>query len=183
MISGGGLARDTALHYIYLQWYAVATGLLKKRGGESQDVEDTIQDAIIKLDNNIRNGHYRKESSLRNYFLGICKWRLYSKMRGQNKTDYTDNDQEFDGVEMRQPEVLMLEEEQKDIIGRALKMLDETCQELLLLFRLSYSMEEITTTLNLGNANNARQRNFTCLKKLRKILENNPTLSNYLKDL
>ena len=181
MIREGGRDRNTSLRYIFMEWRNDATHFLYRYGGNTQDMEDAVQEAVIILDNHVRNGKFKGHASLKSYFIGICKGVLYSKRRSQNRVDLSDQATDFDDVETQQPEVLMLKSEQKQLMAELLQMLEETCNKVLQLYRMSYSMQEIADQLQLGNTNNARQRVFKCRKKLTGLVSQHPLFANYFK--
>jgi RNA polymerase sigma factor (sigma-70 family) len=184
MIRGSDEDRDKAFHFIYVEsgWRAAAQTLILAAGGSVPDAEDAIQEAIIVLDNNIRIHKYQKTGSLKNYFIGISRGRWYSNKRSVYRMNWTDDIAKMDSRATPEPEVLMLEEEQKDIVRSLFNSLDERCKEVLLLYRLAYSMDEISRKLSLGNANNARQRVFNCRKKLVELALRNARFSEFLKE-
>ena len=182
MIRLTGEDRKTALRVIFLSWRSISKAIMMKSGANAEDADDAIQESILVLDNHIRNGKYQNTGSLRNYFIGICKGRIYSNRRSTKRIEWTDDHLKMDGIEIQQPETLMLKEEQKSIIQDMVNMLDKTCREVLKFYKLSYSMEEIAEMVGLGKANNARQRVFNCRKRLVKLVASNPSFANYFKN-
>lgn len=182
MIRRAGNGRKEALHFAYISWRSSAKAILVAAGAPATDAEDAIQEAIVVLDNNIRNGKYHQAGSLKNYFIGICKGRLYSNRRSTRRIEWTSDNWKMDGIEARQPETLMLEEEEKTIIRKMLDKMDEKCRQVLRLYKLSYSMKEIAEAAGLGNDNNARQRVHKCRKKMKELMAENPLFANYFKD-
>lgn len=176
MMRGQEAEREAALHYIYVEagWCSIARRLLRANGSSREEAEDAIQEAMIVLDNHVRNYQYQQAASLKNFFIGICKGRWRSNRRSRQRLDYTDQPLPPDAAHNREPEVLMLEKEQKDLVRQMLRTLDERCRDLLSLYRLSYSMEEIAVEMDLGNANNARQRVHQCREKLSKLIASHP---------
>ncbi len=184
MIRKGDEERDEALHVIYSTWGIHALAILRSRGVSETDAEDARQDAIIVFDNHIRNGGYRGEGSMKNYFIGIFKWCLYSNLIKTQRIDWQEEDWIIDGTEEDHPEVLMLDKENKNLIRKLFEMeaLGEKCKRLLKLYRLGLSMKEIAKSAQLGNANNARQRIHACRRKLANLVVNYPSLQNYFKN-
>ncbi len=181
-IKQSGTARKKALRLIYLNWRKSAQAILLSSGANLVDVEDAIQEAIIVLDNSIRNGKFLHQGNLKNYFIGICKGRLYSNKRSIQKINWIDDPVKIDGIEIQRPDTLALEEEQKEIIQRMLNLLDKKCKSVLMYFKLSYSMQSIAEEEDLGNTNNARQWVFKCRKRLTALVSKSPFFINYFKD-
>ncbi len=174
MIRQPDAGRKEALRFIFLSWQNIAKAILLKTGAHITEVENAIQEAIIVLDNHIRNSKYEKKSNLKNFFIGICKGRLYSNKRGTRRIEWTDNPLKIDGIEMQEPETLMLEKEEKALIRNMLNMLDPKCREVLKLYQLSYPNKEIAEEVGLGNANNARQWVSICKRRLKELVIKNP---------
>lgn len=181
MILESDQSRKFALRYVYLSWHEIALKILLKSGASLTDAEDSIQEAVIVFDNSIRHNKYAQLASLKNYFIGICKGRLFSNRRSTKRIDLVEELTEFDEINPVHPETLMIADEEKKVIATMLDQLDENCQEILRLYRLSYSMKEIGHQIGLDNTGTVRQRVFQCRKKLKAIVSKNPLFSNYFK--
>lgn len=182
--SGDNTARQAALKRIYFSGFGPAKGRILKHGGRSQDVDDAAQEAIIILDNNIRNFQYEQKASLKNYFAGICYWQWRSMRDKTKRIDWAGEIAPFEGEVTQTPEVVMLDEELKKEVRELLEKeeLGEDCREVLKLFRLSYSRKEIARAFGYSEGY-AKLKVFRCMEKLRNILENNPGLRDKLQGL
>ena len=182
MIQSGDPPRLNALHFVYVTWRRNARAILLSSGAQIYDVEDAIHEAVIVLDQHIREYKYVPTGSLKNYFIAICKGRRYSNHRTGFRIDYTDDSQKMDKVAGAEPESILLEEELKSLIQEVMNRLDETCQEVLRMFKLSYPMKDIAEEIELSNANNARQWVHKCKQRLEKLVAKHPTIEKYFKD-
>ena len=171
--------RNAALKYVYLTWRKDAMNILRSAGAKINDIEDAIQEAIVVFDKGIRLGNFRGGSSLKTYFISICKGRISSNRRSVKRINWTDDHLSMDSVEEIQPEIIMLSEEKISIIRQMIGMLDKTCQEVLQLYKLNYSNQEIADKVNLGNTNNARQWVHKCKNRLKKIIAQHPNYHSY----
>lgn len=177
MLKSGGRERDTALHYLFVDagWRQAALRLIYSLGGTLHEAEDAVQEAFIVFDHHVRTGRYQQMGGLKNYFLGICRGRWYSHRRSTRRLIFDDNlpslrhPSPYEGVEEE-----IIESERREHLKNLLNQLDERCRELLALYRLNYSMEEIAKVFNLGNENNARQRVHQCRQKLAKLIQKHP---------
>lgn len=183
MIQGAEQERNAALHFIYVDsgWRRIAFKVLRAQGGGVQDAEDAIQEAVIVLDDHVRTGKFQGKASLKNFFIGICRGRWYSNRRSVHRLDWTDEPLPAQHAAVEEPESLLLKKEQKTAIRALFQQLDERCRALLQLYKLAYSFEEIAATLELGSANNARQRTHQCRQKLTKLMEESNFYTDYLK--
>ncbi len=180
-LKGAASDRDTALRFIFVEsgWRRIAFRIIKSLGGGVQDAEDAIQEAIIVLDEHVRTGKYRQTANLKNYFLGICRGRWHSNRRSVHRVDWTPEPLFTYTADPDEPESILLKNEQKDALRAVLDQIDERCRELLHLYKLAYSMDEIAAALGFGNANAARQRTHHCRQKLAKMLEKMPFFDDF----
>lgn len=182
MICGDAIDRDKALHYIYAHsgWLKEAKKGLQDRGVSSHDTKDALQEALITLDKHVRNGTFDKNKSLKQYFWGICKGKVYVQQRSQKRT----KNQEFlpDETVFETPETEILDIEKKDILNRLLKQLGDKCHDVLTHYMLSFSMKEIKVELGIKNENLTRKTAFDCRQKLATMIDNNPSLKRYFKN-
>ena len=56
MIRGGKGDREAALKYVYLNWRKSALAITRSKGYNADDSENAIQDAMILMQQKIRNG-------------------------------------------------------------------------------------------------------------------------------
>lgn len=181
MICQGAEDLYTALHYCYVNWRKDAKQILLTKGNRIADVEDIIHDSIILFSEKVRTGNYiASSSSLKSYFIGICKGRSYSKARSQQKINLTNDHPKLDRPkQVNTPDLLTEEEELKNIVRETVKFLDKKCKAILELYRLSYSYKEIAIELDLLNSNNARAKALVCRKRLKALIEKDPFLKDY----
>jgi RNA polymerase sigma factor (sigma-70 family) len=182
MVQGAEGERNAALHYIYVDsgWRRIAFKVIRSQGGGVQDAEDAIQEAVIVLDDHVRKGKFQGKASLKNFFIGICRGRWYSNRRSVQRLQWAEEPVPAAFADVLEPESLLLENEQKNAIRKLVQRLDERCRELLRLYKLAYSFEEIATALELGSANNARQRTHQCRKKLAAFMDETAFYDEYL---
>jgi RNA polymerase sigma factor (sigma-70 family) len=181
LLRGVAPERETALHYIFVAsgWRAAAYRAIRALGGDLHDAEDAIQEALIVLDEHVRAGRFQGASTLKNYFIGICRGRWQSNRRSLRRIEWTDAPLPAQSADPEEPESLLLQNELKNAIRELLEQMDERCRELLRMYKLSYAMEEISNALALGNANNARQRIHQCRQKLARLMESAPLFNDY----
>ncbi len=179
----GGVKRQKAIAMIYQdtklknQVIAFATN----NSGDSNDGIDLFHEGIIALDDNIRKNKYRGESSIQGYLYSICRFIWLNKLKRGKRMVYTENEAELDQVQYDTPETLSLEDEQKTVLDSLLDRIGDKCKQILEMWKLSYSMEEIAEKVGLGNAGIARRQRYNCYQKLLKIIDKHPELRNTLK--
>ncbi|MCS7037674.1 MAG: sigma-70 family RNA polymerase sigma factor [Saprospiraceae bacterium] len=175
-IKSGGATREAALQYLFAEsgWRASAFRLIRSLGGTQHEAEDAIQEAFIVFDNHIRTDRYQQTGGLKSYFLGICRGRWYSNRRSVRRLVYSEEPIPKQRADHEEPEKWTIEKEQREQLKALVNQLDERCREILHLYKLNYSMEEIAQAFQLGTENNARQRVFQCRQKLAKLIQHNP---------
>lgn len=157
------------------------------------DADDALQDGIILLDEMVRDGRFRGESSVKTFLISICRNIMRNKVRSAEKVIYKEEIKEADlddtSVHDATPEEAMLilesseKERQRDSILRGLlTQLTDRCQDVLRLYYYeSYSMAKIALERGLENANQAGKAAFQCRKQLYDLISKQPTLMNFLK--
>lgn len=182
-IKAGGSKRQAAIGDLYrdkkLKNQIIA--FVTKNSGNKEDGIDIFHEGIISLDDNIRKNKYQGKGQLRGYLYSICRFLWLNKLKRNDRMIYTDEVKQLDQVSYETPESLSLSEEQKNILARLLSQLGPKCEQILEMWKLTYSMEEIAEKVGLKNAGMARKQRYVCYKKLLKIVEGQPNLKTILK--
>ena len=151
-----------------------AIAYVRKHGGNRQDGEDVFQEAIIVFDRKLRQGAYRGQGALEAYFMGIVRWYWYNEQHrpGQANTFLYDSppEQTADG----NPELEFLLTERREQLEKLMKLLANKCRDLLKMYQLDYSMDEIAHRMGFANGNVAKKEAFLCRKRLRVLLKKHP---------
>jgi RNA polymerase sigma factor (sigma-70 family) len=182
MMCGTETDRNTALHYIFVEsgWRQEALVILQNKCIQLPDAKDALQQALIILDQKVRQGDYRQAESMKNYFIGICKKRVFVAQRSVQRVDF---EAEFPNTaDLQTPEIDFLNNEKKDLVRQILNQLDEKCRELLKLYMLSFSMKEIRAELNIVSDEMTRKKAYECRKKFANLFDNYPTIKQYFND-
>ena len=179
----GGVKRQKAIAMIYadtkLKNQVVA--FAANNSGDDNDGIDLFHEGIIALDDNIRKDKYRGESSLSGYLYSICRFIWLNKLKRNKRMVYTENESELDQVQYDTPETLSLADEQKQILNTLLDKIGSKCKQILELWKLSFSMEEIAEKVGLDNAGIARRQRYNCYQKLLRVVDDHAELRNTLK--
>ena len=172
--------RKLALHQLFehpaLRQLAIAH--VRRYGGNRQDGEDVFQEAIIVFDRKLRSGAFRGDGSIEAYFMGIVRWQWFNEQHRLGKTAV------YHGADMPEPppdgdpELEYLLTERRDQLDKLLEQLTDKCRNLLKMYQLDYSMEEIARLMGFANGGVAKQEAFLCRKRFRAVLETRPDIWN-----
>jgi RNA polymerase sigma factor (sigma-70 family) len=160
-----------ALRHLYKKYYPVVLRLITQNSGDEQDAEDIYQEALIVLYEKVKDPNFKLSSSLKTFLYSISrnKWLYKLRQEGvggisfddvQDYIEVADEPQDFDS------EIIDYDE----LVGEALKKMDETCRKLLEYFYYhKLSLEVIAQKLGYNNANTAKAKKNKCMNKARGI--------------
>ena len=177
----GGSEREEALKRIYLKPGLRETVLrhVYEHGGSREDAQDIFQESLVLFDRNLREGRFEGKSALSTYFVGIAKWRWLTVRRQQGRYTELSHVQYDETVDS--PEAETIRSEYRELFQEALGKIGDRCRQLLKLYQLDHSMEEIADLMQYSNANVAKKEAYRCRMRFRELLENDPTFAALLK--
>ena len=170
-IRHGGPQREAALQVMYQKpgLRETVMKIVLEQGGTRDDALDIFQETLVLFDRNLREGRFEGRSTLATYFVGIAKWKWVEQRRRQGRmTELLPN--HYDGV-VESPETDILRAEHRGWLETALGKIGERCRELLRLYQLDYSMEEIAQTMHYANTDVAKKEAYRCRMRFRDVLE------------
>ena len=185
--------RNQALRALYMD--PVINGKVKHWANQYNlticEPDDILQEAIILMDEKIRNGSFQGKSKVRTFLLGICFNMIRDQKKKVNRIDlkgeFYDSEQMPEELQydlMQIHEKTKEEEDREVLLGAALGDLKEKCRDLLKdYYYKQMSMAQIAEKLNYGAAQTANTAVYRCREKLRKLILKNPTLTKKLKEL
>jgi RNA polymerase sigma factor (sigma-70 family) len=182
-IKSGGMKRQQAIATIYQdkQLKNQVVGFVKNNSGSSEEGIDVFHEGIIALDDNVRKDKYRGDGNIKAYLYSICRFLWLNKLKKNKRMFYTEDTATLDQVSSDTPESISLEDEKKQILNQLFQILGDKCQQILEIWKLSYSMEEIAEKVGLDNAGIARRQRYNCYQKLLSIIDQEPSLKDILK--
>lgn len=170
-IRQGGQAREAALQAVYQKpgLRETVIRIVLDQGGSRDDAMDVFQETVVLFDRNLRMGRFEGRSALSTYFVGIARWTWQSQRRKQGRTTELQATHYDEHVES--PEAEVLRAEHRSWLEAVLGRIGERCRELLRLYQLDYSMEEITAAMQYANADVAKKEAYRCRMRFRELLE------------
>lgn len=182
-IRQGGAGRQEAIRFVYdkAELRRKVIHFVRNNQGNEADGHDMFHEGIIVLDRNIREDKFRAESSVEGYLYSICRFLWQNQRRKKARIELTDDPIQMDQTETTTPEIQLLTEEKKSLLRRALEQLGERCRQILELWQLSYSMEEIAAEMSFSSAQMARKNKYRCQQSLIKFLKEQPKWEQWLR--
>lgn len=146
-------------------WY-ISSSILKNK----EQAEDTIQSAFIKLIENIELLMNLPEDKVNGYVYVVTKNLALYQLKRNKREELIPDDTLINDKEIS-AELEYLSKEEFHLIKDKMSMLSETCKEVIYLHHiLKFEYKEIAPIMHI-TVNNARQKVYDGLKKLRKIVE------------
>lgn len=167
--------RDKALEYLYNQI------ILRKKtivitiqnGGTERDGEDVFIDSLILLEQRIKSGDFKRQSTISTYLLGICKNRWRDISRTKSKVNLVSDNTDFEIFKKNNPQdsidVKLIYDERNDLLDQLLSETGERCKQVLLKQSKNFSYSEIAVTMNITKET-VKQAIKNCRKKLRSLI-------------
>lgn len=181
----GGKWRETAIKVLFSdeKYYRQVAFYIKNDRGNDQDTEDIWINGILQTEKDIRTGKFKGKGNIRNYLLQTCKF-LWNNTRkkASRKRELLSGELPTDTPNEDNPEKTTEQNDQNRHLIETLKEeIGDDCTEILILWKLEYSMQEIAEIMNLKDADQAKSRRYRCFEKIMKKLENDPDWLNWLK--
>ncbi len=190
-IKEGNKERDKALKFLFLNepLRNNVFGTLHKMGAPQQDRADIFQDALITFDRNVIEHKFKEGSSISTYIVAISKYGWLNLKKKTSKIDYALEGQiNIEIADEQTPETLYFQSEGmkldaniKKILQELLSRLDEGCQQALRMWSEGQTMEKIKKKLGYKEEQGANNKTYRCRKRLKKLIQNDPTLLAFLK--
>ncbi len=161
----------TVLGELYVTNERSITSYIKRNGGNSNDAQDLLQEAIITLWQNINAGRFELSAKVSTYLFAIARNKWMAESRRQKKYDHNVKNIEEKANEDNTLNEL-IDDEERNMINEALEHLESPCKELLLLFYFEErKMADISKILNFANSDVAKAKKYQCKKALQKLLQ------------
>jgi len=164
--------RDSkVIDHFYKKEYQKVVLFIQKHGGTLEEAQDIVQEGIIILYNNIRLKKYevRQGASMSTYFIQICKFKWYDKLKSAHHKRTTSITKEMESLikENDSLERIKAQEMEQNKVHQAMEKLDAKCKELLRLYYWEkLSLTDIAPKVGLTKES-VKNAKYRCMKKLR----------------
>ncbi len=171
LISNGGEDQENAIRWIYSKsgWVSIVKKMIRNLGGSNHDAEDIVQDGLINFIMDVQKGKIQKIEGANAYFIRSCKnnWlnNFNRKLKAREIIDREFNKEETSINE----EKIFVSKEIWEHLDRLLEQIGRKCKEVLKLWSMGYSHEEIAKLINYENANVSKKTKSLCIEKLKNM--------------
>jgi len=177
------------VRYLYDHYFDDAVTEIKLKGGSEDDAADIFQEAVLILIEKIKAGKFRHESSVKTFLVGIARnlW-LFEKRtrerRSSREMHYSATENSQINTEDLDIGERFFSKSNTDIIQALFKQVGEICSKILIGFYYeNSSMKNLLQRFHFDNEQVLRNRKARCMKKLKKLLNEQPELLQQLKIL
>lgn len=178
MIAEGGQAMNEATTYILKNYGLKVKNYIFQRCESMEEAEDALYEAIAAFIMNVRKGSFKGDSAISSYLISISRniwYKKYKRMQLHKNWE--------EGEIQNQPnryEENVLTNDLKKGLDILLGTLKEKCRNVLRLWAMSYSMDEITEKLGISSSQVAMNKKNLCLKELRNTIAEKPQLASLI---
>ncbi len=167
-VKAGGKRMDEAMLRLYREQALRADilGLLRKWGASEHMAEDLFQDGICALIINIRTNKFRRDASVKTYLSTICRNIFFKAIKKEVRYNELKGNISPKEMDQHTPELEILDKERHHVLDLILEKMGKTCKEVLKLWAMRYSMQEIATHMDYKSVGMARKKKHDCLKRL-----------------
>ena len=153
------------------------------------ELDDILQEGLILLDDLVRSGKFRGDSSVRTYYISICKNLMRADMSKVKRVVLTDDERDMDDKDEASADVHIVLEEKTEVeqkrtalLTQLLGQITEGCQDTLSLYYYkAFSTAQVAAERGLANANQGKKALSRCREQLRNLIVENPSLATFLR--
>lgn len=161
--------RTTTLAKIYARTYPMVLHYIKQHGGQPEDAQDVLQEAIIIFYEKVMQEQFKLTASVTTYLMGICKnqWRQELEKQQRRKNLKVEDSNLTEDPALSETQIPGLE------LVPFVEQLGSKCRDILVSFYYSGQSMALIAALNqYRTVRSATVQKFKCLERLRKSLAN-----------
>lgn len=152
-----------------------------QHGGKEEDCREVFQEAFLLFERSVREGRFEWKSSIHTYFVGIVKWHWINTLRKRGQYSALEPDKEVADI-AGSMESSVIDAEKKRLLQLVINQMSERCRQLLRLWGLSLSPEEISKEAGFSSPEMAKKETYRCRTKLKEFVDSRPHLRDALKN-
>ena len=172
---------DRALTYLYERMYSLIKRFVLNNNGAESDVDDLFQDGLVALYKLAKRGKLHAQINVEAYLYSICRNMWLKQLKKKRRESHIS--EEMNTIPIEESIIKgMLDRERTNLLEEVLKHLGDKCRTILLYYYYErLSMKEVSKKMNYANEQVAKNKKSACMKKLRSLIQELPTLKNDLK--
>ncbi|MEM9546895.1 MAG: sigma-70 family RNA polymerase sigma factor [Bacteroidota bacterium] len=173
--------RSQAFEDIYVHNFPIIEKYVLANGGISAEAKDIFQDGIAILYAQLIKDKFRGESSINTYLFSICRNLWFKEIKKNKKSNQMKKDHAQDTDQyVDEP----LESDKTLAVFKLFNTLEKDCQKVLELFYFEkLSMTEIAQEFGFKGEQSAKNKKSKCLKRLRALIQQNPSVYSQFQNL
>ena len=178
-IQRGGSSRKTAITEIYnsLDLAEPIRRSITKTSTEQMIHYDVLHEAFYIFLKKVKENAFDPNTPIKPFLMKTAKF-LWLNMQKKSPKEFT-SDELHDVQITDSVEEYHIQKELSEHMKRVFYKLTESCQDIMKLWILNYSYEEIAKKLNLKNKEYVRKRRYTCYQSLLEFIRQTPELKDY----
>ena len=146
-------------------------------GGPMDEADDIFRESVADLVLNIIKDNFKGNSRLSSYFYKICQNKTISIIKKRKALQLMDIE-DAHKIQAENQNKWLIEEEKKDqqaIVDEILELVGYPCNMIILLDTMGYQNDVIALRIGFKTADSVKSKLYNCRKKLREIIESNPS--------
>lgn len=150
--------------------------------GSIDQAKDIFQEAMIAFYENVRNEVFKGESAIGTYLYSIARFKWLNQLKKDKvRTDHHIKAENKEIMDVS-PMAIMIDDEKRYQVLQVLEILGEPCRTILIeSIYHNASMKEIASSGNFSSEQVARNKKYKCLKRLKELIIERPSLMHILK--
>lgn len=152
-----------------------------QHGGKEDDGNEVFQEAFLLFERAVRERRFEGKSSISTYFIGIVKWHWINTLRKRNAVTSLDPGMDFTDA-ADSVEASVIDDEKRRLLNAVIAQMTERCKQLLRMWGLSMSPEEISKEAGFSGPDMAKKETYRCRTKLKEFFDARPHLMEALKN-
>jgi len=172
---------EAAIYRLYDQMRTMIFDFVHKNMGTKTEGQDVLQEAIVIVYEQIRNGKYVHTGKLSTYVYSVARYIWLNKLKRKKTEARIMDSQPFIDVQ-ESPLTQILDNEQAHQIKAVFELMGLACRQLLTyIIYDDMSMKDVSERMHYENEQVVRNKKYKCIKQLKEILSTRPDLVSLLK--
>ena len=180
-----GTRVDEMIRLIYRDYFAPLCWYVEHNSGTRADAEDMFQEVVVTFIDLVQKNRFRGESSIKTFLFSLNRhtWLNELKRRGRASLREEKFEHAQDRIQEDSGALISKREERQQLLS-VVAALGEHCRKILVMYYYdNCTMREILGHTGYDSEQVVRNKKYKCLKQLEKMLNEQPSLKEALKNL